>query len=133
MTRRSRIWLVAAVVFVFVNVGGGVFAAAQGEPLHAATHGALLLGAYLVWRRRIWGRESSTPDTSRELTDSLTQIQQSVNAVAIEVERIGEGQRFITRLFTESGTPLAPGESAAESIEIKARDAAQRNRQQFER
>jgi hypothetical protein len=31
-------------------------------------------------------------------------------AVAIEVERIGEGQRFITRFFTENSTLQAPGE-----------------------
>jgi hypothetical protein len=39
----------------------------------------------------------------------LTHLEQSVDAVAIEVERIGEGQRFMTRFFTENGTPRAPG------------------------
>jgi hypothetical protein len=47
----------------------------------------------------------------------LTHLEQSVDAVAIEVERIGEGQRFMTRLFTENGAPRARGEGAAETID----------------
>jgi hypothetical protein len=59
-----------------------------------------------------------------DVNDRLTHLEQSIDAVAIEVERIGEGQRFLTRLFTESGTPRALSESAAEPIEINARQAA---------
>ena len=120
MIRRSKVWLAVGVVFFFVNFAGGIFAAAQGEVLHAGVHFALLLlGAY--YARRIWRRWGlATSAGSREFTDSLTHLEQAVEAVAIEVERIGEGQRFITRLFTEKGTPRAPGEGAAEPIEIKA-------------
>ena len=122
MTRRSKVWLVVAVLFTFLNFAGGVFAAAQGELLHTSTHaGLLLLGAYLVWRLAL-GRDARA--LPRELTDRLTHLEQSVDAVAIEVERIGEGQRFLTRFFTEHGIPRAPGEGAAEPIEIKAREAA---------
>ena len=129
MTRRSKVWLVVAVLFTFVNLGGAVIAAVRGELLHTGMHvGLLLLGAYLVWRlaprryvRRIWRRGGSViPALPRELTDGLTHLEQSVDAVAIEVERIGEGQRFMTRFFTENGTPRALGEGAAEPIEIKA-------------
>ena len=46
MTRRAKIWLVVAVLFVLVNLGGLVMAALAGELLHAALHLALgLLGA----------------------------------------------------------------------------------------
>lgn len=55
------------------------------------------------------GGGSVIPALPRELTDRLTHLEQSVDAVAIEVERIGEGQRFMTRFFTENGTPRAPG------------------------
>lgn len=110
MTRRSKVWLVVAVLFIFVNFVGGVIAAVGGELLHAGVHaGLLLLGAY--YARRSWRRGWSViPALSRELTDRLTHLEQSVDAVAIEVERIGEGQRFITRLFTENRIPWAPGE-----------------------
>jgi hypothetical protein len=125
MTRRSKVWLVAAVLFTVVNFAGGVLAAVQGEFLHASAHaGLLFLGVY--YTRRIWRQGWSTiPDLSTELTDRLTHLEQSVGAVAIEVERIGEGQRFITRLFTGTANPRAPGESAGERIEIKSRDAPQ--------
>lgn len=123
MFQRSNVWLVGAVLFLVVNLGGAGYAAALGELLHAGIHAGLLLpGAYLVWRlapRRdalgIWRRGgSANPALSGDLSDRLTQLEQSIDAVAIEVERIGEGQRFMTRLFTEKGTPRAAGESAAE-------------------
>jgi hypothetical protein len=101
MSGRSNIWLAAAMIFFFINFAGGLIAAVQGELLHAATHaGLLVLGAYFV--RRIWRRNSAIPDPTQELASGLTQLEQSVAAVAIDVERIGEGQRFITRLFTEN-------------------------------
>jgi hypothetical protein len=130
MIRRSIVWLVGAVLFLVVNVGGAVVAAAEGELLHAGIHAALLLpGAYLVWRltSRRYGlrtsrREGSEiPALSGDLIDRLTRLEQSIDAVAIEVERVGEGQRFMTRLFTENGIPRAAGESPAEPIQIKAR------------
>jgi hypothetical protein len=51
MTRRSKVWLVVALLFTLVNLVGAVMAALQGELLHGGTHAGLaLLGAYLVWR-----------------------------------------------------------------------------------
>lgn len=35
------------------------------------------------------------------IEDRLTRIEQAVDAVAVEVERISEAQRFTTRLLTE--------------------------------
>jgi hypothetical protein len=99
-------------------------AVAQGELLHAGMHAALLFpGAYIVWRlassrpaRGIWRRgEREIPADSHELTDRLTQLERSLDAAAIEVERIGEGQRFMTRLFTEHETPRAPREDGRPS------------------
>jgi Na+-transporting methylmalonyl-CoA/oxaloacetate decarboxylase gamma subunit len=48
-----------------------------------------------------------------ELTSQLAQLSQAVDAIAVEVERISEGQRFTTRLLSEqqrnqSGTLLSP-------------------------
>jgi len=36
-----------------------------------------------------------------EVTSRLDRIEQAVDAIAIEVERISEGQRFTTKLLTE--------------------------------
>ena len=133
MNRRSRIWLVVAALFSVGNLAGAIAAAANGEMLHSGVHVALLLlGAYFVWRlapgsaaRGIWYPEGAmVPDPSRELTNRLTNLEQSVEAVAIEVERIGEGQRFMTRLFTENSTPQAPREADAEPTDTRPREPA---------
>jgi hypothetical protein len=48
---RSRLWLVAAVVFLLVNVLGGLGAAWEGEWLHMGIHVTLaLLGEFMVLR-----------------------------------------------------------------------------------
>lgn len=131
MTRRSRIWMTVAALFTVVNVAGAAVAAAQGEVLHSGAHVALsLLGALVVWwlvpgrfeRRGGRREESAMPAVPSELTDRLTRIEQTLDAAAIEVERIGEAQRFMTRLLTENRTPRAPGQGAAEPIEIETRE-----------
>ena len=38
--------------------------------------------------------------------ERIGRIEQAVESVAEEVERIGEGQRFVTKLFAESPRPL---------------------------
>jgi hypothetical protein len=37
----------------------------------------------------------------KEIREGLGQLQQSVDAMAVEVERLSEGQRFTTRLLAE--------------------------------
>lgn len=123
MTRR-KVWLGAAVLFCLVNLAGAVMAAAAGELLHAEIHaGLLLLGAYYVRRIRLPGAaEIAVLAVPEELIDRLSHIELSVEALALGVERIGEGQRFITRFLAENDIPLAPGEGVAEPIEINARE-----------
>lgn len=114
MSRRARIWLAVAVVFILGNVGGGIFAAAQGEPMHAGLHAVLALVGIVVATALIRGRTrtaawSGTNDAAAapqdEITDRLSQLEHSVDAVAIEVERIGEGQRYMTRVLTQDKPP----------------------------
>ena len=120
MTRRSMFWRVGAGLFVFINVGGAVIAAAQGEPMHAAGHvGLLLLGAaaYMVWRPslRLRGDDLSlTPQAD----ERLSYLQQSVDAIALEVERIGEAQRFNEKLRAQPGEVSAPTKPAAQQGEM---------------
>jgi hypothetical protein len=44
----------------------------------------------------------------KEIHDGLGQLQHAVDAIAIEVERLSEGQRFTTRLLAERETEAAP-------------------------
>ena len=129
MNRRSKLWLAVAELFILVNFAGGIYAAVRGELMHAGLHAVLLLpGAYVVWRlasRRDAPRGAAhIPALPRDLTDRLTRLQESVDAIAIEVERIGEGQRFMTHFFSEKGSAPVLGVGAAEPIETKAPEAA---------
>jgi hypothetical protein len=133
MIRRSRNLRVAAIVavvlFVLINAGGVVYAVARGELIHAMIHvGLLLVAAYPISRLARWreydlawrGGRSATSVSPDDSDARLARIEQSVDAVAIEVERIGEGQRFVTQLVAERGAPRAPGVRAAEVAEGKA-------------
>jgi hypothetical protein len=107
MTRRRKIWAVIAGLFTVMNVGGAGYAIALGEPMHAAAHvGALLVG-YLVWRLVSPAPQAELPEAGA--TDQrLELLQQSVDAIALEVERISEGQRFITKLQAERAEQSPP-------------------------
>ena len=104
MTRRAKLWWSVAALFAIVNVGGAVFAAVQGELPHAGGHVALLLvGAYVVSRLAARARPRGVSDGrgADERRERLEHLQQSVDAVAVEVERIGEAQRFSAKLESE--------------------------------
>ena len=61
-----------------------------------------------------------------EASQRLDRIENAVDAIAIEIERVSEGQRFMTRLFTEErDTPaLGAGERPAEPIRVGSEAAA---------
>lgn len=98
MTRRTRMWLVVAGgVFAFINAGGAVFAAINGEGGHALTHVALLVATYAVWRMALRRARQSEPDTE-VAEQQLDRLEQSVDAIALQMERIGEAQRFMVKV-----------------------------------
>lgn len=111
MQRRSIVWPVLAAIFTLGNIAGIAWAASMGEVRHAMVHVALTVaGAWLTWqlvaRRRageagLVGTPSST--SSGELGRRLTNLEQSLDAIALEVERVGEGQRYMTRVFADRG------------------------------
>ena len=45
--------------------------------------------------------QAKNPGVPVEVTSRLERMEQAIEAVAIEVERISEGQRFTTRLLSE--------------------------------
>lgn len=46
-------------------------------------------------------RRASSPQVPSDLSHQIGQLTQAVDAIALEVERISEGQRFTTRLLSE--------------------------------
>ena len=68
--------------------------------------------------RRIWKRGAAAAIAfPQELADRLNRIDQSMDAIAIEVERIGEGQRFVTRVMSEPGRVI--GGTAVPAIDVR--------------
>jgi hypothetical protein len=65
----------------------------------------LLLPLAIAYARRIWRRAGQLAPVQipAELFDRMASIERGVEAVAIEVERIGEGQRFVSQLLAEQG------------------------------
>lgn len=76
----------------------------------------VLLPLSIAMARRIWKKSVTTITTfPRELADRLGRMEHALEATSLEVERIGEGQRFLTRLFTENeaARSLPAGNEAA--------------------
>ena len=110
MTRqRAKLWFVVASIFTLINVGGAGAAAVAGEVLHAAAHVVLaLLGAYFVWRLAPRARRQEMVVVAAEADPRLDRIQQSLDAIGLEVERLGEAQRFTTKVMAERADAAAP-------------------------
>ena len=61
-----------------------------------------------AFARRIEG-EASRPAIPADVTVRLERMEQAIDSIAVEVERISEGQRFTTKLLAErNATPPAP-------------------------
>jgi hypothetical protein len=68
-----------------------------------------------MWLQR--SEHSSIPEADlNEMRAGIGQLQQAVDAIAIEVERLSEGQRFTAKLLAESvpGTVPIPAKHGAE-------------------
>lgn len=57
-----------------------------------------LAAARLMWKRAMAPRPAAP---SLESVQRLERVEHAIEAVAVEVERISEGQRFVTRILTE--------------------------------
>lgn len=93
----------------------------QGPPEEAFIVGTIfmvivLLPLSVAFARRIWKKSVVTvTGFPREIADRLSRMEHAIEATSLEVERIGEGQRFLTHLFTEKEPvrAIAPGSGPA--------------------
>jgi hypothetical protein len=62
--------------------------------------------ARVIWRR------ASNPERPRAMNDDssrrLVEMQQTLDTMALEIERIAEGQRFVTKLMSERPATALP-------------------------
>jgi hypothetical protein len=104
----------------------------NGPPEEAYVVGTIFMFVFLLpisiaFARRIWRRSAAVVTSfPREIADRLSRMEQAVEATAVEVERIGEGQRFLTRLFTEGEGARAISAGAAQPLERKQTKSAER-------
>jgi hypothetical protein len=66
------------------------------------TMGVVLFPLMRAWGRRIEGSREVQP-LSPEVAQRLERIERAVESVALEVERISEGQRFVTKVLADRG------------------------------
>jgi len=98
----SKGWKIAGGVFIAVNALGAPYAAMMGEWTHAFIHVAVLAGGILGWQmfkhRGVNESESAALVNPEARLDSL---QNAVDSIALNVERIGEAQRYQEKLVKE--------------------------------
>jgi len=78
-----------------------------------------IAAARMMWKRA--GMKPSPPAISGDAARRLERLEQGMDAIAIEIERVSEGQRFVTRLLSEAHTnaPLAISQKAGSEVPIK--------------
>jgi hypothetical protein len=63
----------------------------------------------IAYARRVWrGKPQPTAPRTDEIAPRLDRLEHAVDAIAIEIERISEGQRFVTKVLAERPTATAP-------------------------
>jgi hypothetical protein len=106
----------------------------QGPPEEAFVLGGIfmfivLLPMSIAFARRIWRRSAKTEVTlPPQLVERMDSLERGVEAIALEVERIGEGQRFVTQALTERLDVRALGAGAAQPIAVKQGERLEQRR-----
>jgi hypothetical protein len=113
MSLKAKFWWTAAAASVIVNGGGAVYALRLGEWMHGGAHVAalaitiLLIAVFRPHGRRTTAESLGAADDDLAPMSSgatrMEQLQQSVDAIAVEVERIGEAQRYNAKLQAKQG------------------------------
>lgn len=94
----------------------------DGPPEEAIVVGASFMGICSViiaiaYARRIWrGGGKVVAQIPAAFENRFTRLEQSLDAVAIEIERVSEGQRFLTRVFADQN-PRPLGAGAMQPVE----------------
>ena len=87
---------VLSIIFIFFPIAAGISKA--------------------LWRRST--KPAVPPQALTETAQRLERLESSVDAIAIEVERISEGQRFVTKLLAEGQGAPALGSGAAQTVRV---------------
>jgi hypothetical protein len=67
----------------------------------------------LAWARRILRGAPKADPVSHDQAMRLERMEQAIDTIAIEVERISEGQRFVTRVMTDRPSAAAAADASS--------------------
>ena len=119
---KHRAWIPIAWLLSLANIGATWFAAVPGEAWHATAHAALA-ALFGVGAQRLMDRRRSRADGGETVIgdERLRHLETAIDAIAVEMERIGEGQRFVTKLLAEPGRERDRSSQAARPDPVPAR------------
>ena len=88
------------------------------------TVAVIALGIPLIraFTRRFVDRPPAMPSISADVHDRLERIEQAVDTVAIEVERISESQRYLTKLMADARALPSAGGTAGGEVGSRNKD-----------
>jgi hypothetical protein len=126
---KHRAWIPIAWLLSLGNVVSIWFAAMPAEPWHATVHGvfAVLFG---VGAERLMARRRRAPRGGGDIAvgdERMQRLENAIDAIAVELERIGEGQRFVTKLLGEPAHGLERLPQAPRSDPVPAPHRARPN------
>jgi hypothetical protein len=116
---KHRAWIPVAWLLSAANLGAVWFAAVPAEPLHATTHALFAVLLALGARHLMTRQQQPQPvDDSR-----LERLQEGMDVIALEIERISEGQRYVTRILNER-LQQSVGAGDAQGIPVDRKNVA---------
>ena len=98
------------------NQSGGDWDEGMAAGSFMTLFGVAVIYGFTRWRRR----KNPRPRKNELPSDSaqrLERLEQGMDAIAIEIERVSEGQRFVTKLLSEQAQPIGMNSRIAQSIE----------------
>lgn len=100
MAVRGFWWRAAGVVFIAGNVASAIYHVAIGETMAAAAHTVLAIGTVAFWLTASYRKtRAELSDGPQPIDSHLEHLQHTLDGIALEVERLGEGQRFAQKVL----------------------------------
>jgi hypothetical protein len=69
---------------------------------------AIALPLSIAYARRIWKGKPTAAAATESVAPRLDRLEQAVDAIAIEIERVAEGQRFVTKVLADRPVVVQP-------------------------
>jgi len=97
------------------------------EGFFAGGFSALGLAVVLAFfLRRRWKRRRPAARGDTDTSPRLERLEHGMDAIAVEIERISEGQRFVTRLLSESQSAIGQPQRLVKHAPVERDDPAKR-------